>query len=72
MAGPANTMSQSFRKLWSVLNGQTEPAAPEVVVHDPAGQQAHNLDDPFYDDKVQSRIADVIAGTGNRKTKNSY
>jgi hypothetical protein len=72
MAGSANTMPQSFRNLWSVLTGQSAAAAPDVVLHDPAAQRAHNLDDPFYDDKVQTRIADVIASTGNRKTKNSY
>jgi hypothetical protein len=68
MAGPV----QTFRKIWSAVTGQNEPPAPEVVIHDPAAQQAHNLDDPFADDKVQARIADAIAATGNRKTKNSF
>jgi hypothetical protein len=66
------TLSQAFRNLWSALIRPSDPAPPEVIVHDPVGQQAHNLDNPFYDDKVQNRIADVIAHTGNRKTKNSY
>ncbi len=40
---------------------------PEVIVHDPAAQRAHDLDDPFFDDKVQTRIGDVIAGAGHKK-----
>ena len=68
MTGPV----QTFRNLWFAMTGQNEPAAPDVVIHDPAAQRAHDLDDPFFDDKVQTRIADVIASTGNKKTKNSY
>jgi hypothetical protein len=68
MASPVQTV----RNIWSAMTGHNEPAAPEVIIHDPTAQQAHNLDDPFADDKVQARIADAIAATGNRKTKNSY
>ena len=68
MAGPVQTV----RNLWFAVTGQSEPAAPDVVIHDPTAQRAHDLDDPFFDDKVQTRIADVIASTGNKKTKNSY
>jgi hypothetical protein len=71
MASHDRSIMQTVRKFWSALR-QNEPAAPKVVVHDPSGQRAHDLDDPFYDDKVQSRIGGVIAGTGNRKTKDSY
>jgi len=71
MPSPANTMSQSFRNLWNTVTKQNEPA-PEVVIHDPAARRAHDLDDAFFDDKVQTRMADVIASTGNKKTKNSY
>jgi hypothetical protein len=73
MAGQIHAMSKTLRKIWSVVSGSAQPDdAPAVVVHDPAGQQAHNLDDPFFDDGVQGRIGDLIASTGNRKTKNSY
>ena len=51
MAGPIHTMSQTVRKLWSTVTGHSAPAAPQVVVHDPAAQQAHDLDDPFFDEK---------------------
>jgi hypothetical protein len=33
-------------------------AAP--VLHDPAAQRPHNLDDPFFDSTVQARFADII------------
>jgi len=59
------------RQFWATVRGKDEPP-PKVVVHDPAGQRAHNLDDPFYDEKVQTRVAGVIASTGNRKTKDSF
>jgi hypothetical protein len=44
-----------------------EPVAAEVIVHDPAAQDPHDLDDPFFDPKVQSRMADVIAGNAGKK-----
>jgi hypothetical protein len=68
MAGPV----QIVRRIWESVIGHNEPAAPQVVIHDPVAERAHDLDDPFADDKVQIRIADAIAATGNRKTKNSY
>jgi hypothetical protein len=34
----------------------------DVIVHNPAAKRAHDLDDPFFDDDVQARMADVIAG----------
>lgn len=40
---------------------QPNPPAPEVVVHDPDASRPHNLDDPFIDEKVQSRIGDAIS-----------
>jgi hypothetical protein len=71
MAGPVQTMSQVIRRFWAAVTGPSEPAGPAVVLHDPAAQRARDLDDPFFDDKVQTRIGDVIAGAGtadgNRK-----
>jgi hypothetical protein len=68
MSGPVQTV----RNLWLAVTGQSEPAAPAVILHDPAAQRAHDLDDPFFDEEVQTRMADVIAATGNRKCKDSY
>jgi hypothetical protein len=62
---------QLLRNLWARLMGPNDPAshvsAPPVVVHDPAAQRAHDLDDPFFDEKVQTRIGDVIAHAGQQK-----
>jgi hypothetical protein len=70
MASPIHTMSQSVRSLWSALTGQLHaahaPAKPEVLVHDPAARRPHDLDDPFFDLKVQARIANVIAHAGQK------
>jgi hypothetical protein len=31
------------------------------MIHDPAASRPHDLDDPYFDQKVQSRIGDLIA-----------
>jgi hypothetical protein len=64
MAGPLQSISQSARKFWSGLTGQTAPA---VVLHDPAAQRPRDLDDPFFNDKEQKRMADVISHAGQKK-----
>jgi len=64
MAGLLQRISQSARKFWSGLTGQNAPA---VILHDPAGQRAHDLDDPFFDEKVQARMANVISDAGKKK-----
>ena len=68
MPGFAQSITQTLRNLWQSATGaDAPPALPEVIVHDPAAQRAHDLDDPFFDDEVQTRIADVIAGAGHKK-----
>jgi hypothetical protein len=56
---------QTVRGFWSAITRQKRSdyaeTSPEVILHDPAAQRPHDLDDPFFDPKVQSRIADVIA-----------
>jgi hypothetical protein len=63
MDGPA----QWLRKIRSALNGESTLAPPAVIVHDPAALRAHDLDDPFFDDKVQTRMADVISSAGHKE-----
>ena len=62
MSGPIRTMLQGFL---SAMTGQKHSsdvaAVPEVVLHDPAAQRPHDLDDPFFDQTVQKRFADVIS-----------
>jgi hypothetical protein len=33
----------------------------EVIIHDPAADRPHDMDDPYFDTEVQRRIAGVIA-----------
>ena len=41
-------------------------ASPEIIVHDPGAERPHDLDDPFFDPKVQSRMAGVIASNAKK------
>jgi hypothetical protein len=63
--------THALRNLWARLIGPSDPkpqaSVPPVVVHDPAAQRAHDLDDPFFDDKVQTRVGDVIAHAGQQQ-----
>ena len=61
MASHSPTFAQKVKGVWSALTGKTEPVLPPVIIHDPAAQRPHDLDDPFFDDKVQTRIGDAIA-----------
>jgi hypothetical protein len=57
-------MSQLVRGLWA------KPAplpADAVIVHDPDAKRPHDLDDPFFDRRVQSRAAEVIAKARGKK-----
>lgn len=67
MAAPTQTFAQKLRYFWQALTGSSEPDLPPVVIHDPAALRPHDLDDPFFDDKVQTRIGDVIAHAGQKK-----
>ena len=64
-------LAQALRKFWAQLIGPgrqpPRTPAPSVIVHDPAAQRAHDLDDPFFDEKVQTRMANVIAHAGEHK-----
>jgi len=64
MSGPIKSMSQLVRNLWTTAAAPPQPStrpAPEIIVHDPEAKLPHDLDDPFFDRKVQSRMAAVIA-----------
>jgi hypothetical protein len=61
---------QAVRNFWLAMTGQQSAGAappPEVIIHDPGAQRPHDLDDPFFDPKIQSRMADVIAGNAQKK-----
>ena len=64
-------MVKSIRDLWLAVTGsrvETDPARTEVIVHDPGSGKPHDLDDPFHDPEVQSRVAGVIAENAAKKT----
>jgi hypothetical protein len=72
MFNPAQSLSWLVCKWWSTLTGKQTASAttstrPGVFVHDPAASRPHDLDDPFFDPKVQDRIADVIAAASKKK-----
>ena len=67
------SLINSARKVWSAVRGRNAISAESsmrtgVVFHDPGSLEAHNLDDPFFDKKVQERIADVIASAAQKKS----
>jgi len=62
----------TLRKLQSVVLRRKVTSAEVstragVVFHDPESHKPHNLDDPFFDKKVQERIADVISSATQKK-----
>lgn len=67
---PLQTMSQLVRGLWAAVAEPTRPPAPPaetVIVHDPAARRPHNLDDPFFDQHAQTRVANLIAEAAQKK-----
>lgn len=61
--------AQTLRDLWGTITGQPaarKAASPGVIVHDPDAERPHDLDDPFFDSQVQSRIAGVIASNAKK------
>jgi hypothetical protein len=67
MANQSSTFAQKLRRLWLGLIAPSAPVVPPVIVHDPAAQRPHDLDDPFFDEKIQTRMGDVIGHAGQKK-----
>ena len=65
------TMLQNIRAFWLSMTGQEpsvrETAISEPVLHDPAAQRPHDLDDPYFDPKVQRRVGEMIAKSALEK-----
>ena len=69
-AKPFQTMSQLVHGLWAAVAAPARPPslpAGTVIVHDPAAKRPHNLDDPFFDQRAQTRMANVIAEAARKK-----
>ena len=58
-------LTQFFRLIWSKT---IAPSAPEIIVHDPHADEPHDLDDPFFDQKVRERTAEIIAKAARKKS----
>jgi hypothetical protein len=68
MSGPIKFMSQRVRRLWASVTSPAPSARPlpPGIVHDRDAKLPRDLDDPFCDRQVQSRMADVIAQAGKK------
>ena len=55
-----------LKKLWFAVV-QSRSSRPEVIVHDPDSSKPHDLDDPFFDRKIQHKVGQAIAKAA-RKT----
>jgi len=51
-----------MRKFWSRLFGKKQAPVPAkgFILHDPAAQRPHDLDDPYFDAKLQERLGKAI------------
>lgn len=64
MTSRTRTLLQAVRRYWFKFTGQKhshQNHAAGVFLHDPGAQRPHDLDDPFYDPKVQARVGDAIS-----------
>ena len=58
---------ETLNHLLSALARLKRKPAPEVIVHDPAADAPHDIDDPFFDQKVKDRVGAVISKSAARK-----
>ena len=55
---------RSARSVWTwALARAGRARRQEFFLHDPAAAGPHDLDDPFFDSKIQERVAKVIASS---------
>jgi hypothetical protein len=67
MSGILYSLSLIGHRFWGTLS-KKEPR-PVVVEHDPAADRPHDLDDPFFDVKVQRRVAAALAAAAQDKSR---
>jgi len=67
MSNPFERAWRNARRLWAAFRRKDASLPPSgVLLHDPVASGPHDLDDPFFDPKVQERVAEVIAGSARR------
>jgi hypothetical protein len=67
---PAHAFLRVAVKWCSVVTRRKPPkpsTRPGVIFHDPAASRPHDLDDLYFDPKVQERMADLIAGAAKKR-----
>jgi hypothetical protein len=70
MVYPLHALRRIAVRAWAKLANKGSPLGKSgVLLHDPAASSPHNLDDPFFDPKIQSRVANMIAGAAQKKAK---
>jgi hypothetical protein len=57
-----------FRRLWSAVV-PTRTSRLDPLIHDPDSSRPHDLDDPFFDRKVQERVGAAIAKAALSRAK---
>jgi hypothetical protein len=61
-------LSRVFLKFWRKLTAASQPKRDlGAFIHDPAADRPHDLDDPFFDNKVQARFGKAIANATPKK-----
>jgi hypothetical protein len=69
VSNPLRLMSRIGRQVWTLLAARSLVRRPSsALLHDPAASCPHDLDDPFFDPKVQERVAHLLVGA-TRKQK---
>jgi hypothetical protein len=63
-------LTSAFEKLRSAITG-ARSMRTGFILHDPASSKPHDLDDPFFERKIQERIGELIAIAASEKVKSS-
>jgi hypothetical protein len=61
---------QILTQLWSTVavKRRSRSRSQGVIIHDPAAQNAQDLDDPFLNPEAQARIGRIIGNQSKRVT----
>jgi hypothetical protein len=70
MSGILYSLSRIGHRWWAAVSKQKFfSPRPVVVEHDPAAERPHDLDDPFFDVRVQRRVAEALAAAAQDKSR---
>jgi hypothetical protein len=69
MLGASKAFSRMRGWLRAILPRKRSRTKADVIIHDPAASAPHDLDDPYFDPKIQSRFADLIARAARKEQR---